>query len=524
MAHCLCRNSDRKGSTLMQSLLVRYAKQIEGVLSCYDRILIMGTLAGLNYPNGMAAYLSAHGIRLFDYPRFAEPLRDELRANAEKLAQENGIEIEFQRSKGAFRKEDRVREIIQRRGERPGLVHILSAMEPCGSYEPWHSKQTGKTFLRYKDAKCLHYYFYFIDEHLGLCYLRVPTWAPFRLQFYCNGHNWLANRLRQEGIAFDQLDNTFVHVGDYARAQDIAAGFSVKLLHETLDRAARLYCPVLTHFQDTYPDPYHWSIMQVEYATDIVFKRQKDLEPLYDALVRTAVHAIKAENIATFLGRKLHPLYGDEAGNDFHTRIEGTRIKHHMGPAAIKMYDKLALVLRIETTVNDVTFFKHRREVVHRDNTKEMKLAPMQKTIYSLGPLRELLAAANQRYLAFLSDLVDPSAGVARIDKLSLPVEKNNRTYRGFNLFDKGDLALFIALTRGEHNISGFQNSSLRRCLTGRTGPQLSRILKRLHLHGIIRKVGNTYKYYLTNFGRQVALTALKLRELVVIPELAFQP
>ena len=35
------------------------------------------------------------------------------------------------------------------------------------------------------------YYFYFIDEDYGLCYLRVPTWAPFRLQFYCNAHNWL---------------------------------------------------------------------------------------------------------------------------------------------------------------------------------------------------------------------------------------------------------------------------------------------------------------------------------------------
>jgi hypothetical protein len=34
-----------------------------------------------------------------------------------------------------------------------------------------------------KDKKCLHYCFYFIDEEFGLCYLRVPTWAPFRLQF-----------------------------------------------------------------------------------------------------------------------------------------------------------------------------------------------------------------------------------------------------------------------------------------------------------------------------------------------------
>jgi len=240
-------------------------------------------------------------------------------------------------------------------------------------------------------------------------------------------------------------------------------------------------------------------------------------------LVRTAVHAVKAGNVATFLGRKLTGNYQDEVGNDFHTRIEGTRIKHHMGPVSIKMYDKQSLVLRIETTVNDVSFFKHYREVVHRDHTKEMKLAPMQKTIYSLSPLRELLDAANRRYLAFLSDLVDPSAGIDKLDKLSQPVVKNDRTYKGFNLFDKKDLELFLALARGEWNLSGFQNSNLRRVLVNLTGPQLSRILKRLHLHGLIRKVGKTYKYYLTKFGQHVLLTALKIRELVVIPELAAQ-
>ena len=31
----------------------------------------------------------------------------------------------------------------------------------------------------------------------------------------------------------------------------------------------------------------------------------------------------------------------------------GTRIKHHMGPVSIKMYDKAGIVLRIETTGND---------------------------------------------------------------------------------------------------------------------------------------------------------------------------
>ena len=61
--------------------------------------------------------------------------------------------------------------------------------------------------------------------------------------------------------------------------------------------------------------------------------------------------------------------------------ITGAWIKHTMGPVSLKLYDKFSLILRIETTVNDLTFFRHYREVEHRDGTKETKWAAMQKTI-----------------------------------------------------------------------------------------------------------------------------------------------
>ncbi len=98
--------------------------------------------------------------------------------------------------------------------------------------------------------------------------------------------------------------------------------------------------------------------MQVEYATDIIFKRQSDLKLIYENLTRTAIHSVKPENIATFLGRKLNPQYQDEMGNNFSTRIEGTCIKFRMGPTSIKMYDKHGIILRIETTTNDVSFLR----------------------------------------------------------------------------------------------------------------------------------------------------------------------
>jgi len=501
----------------MASLLERYTKQIAGTLSCLDRIIITGTIPGICYPEGMASYLTAKGIRLFDYPRFAEPLREEIRENTEQIAKEANIEIEFIRSAGAFRKEDRIKEVLQKRGNAPGIVHIFSAMEPCPSFTAWHDKPSGRNFLKFKDGKCLHYYFYFIDEIYGLCYMRVPTWAPFRLQFYCNGHNWLANQLAEKQIDFSQLDNTFTSIDNWTEAQELANSFPIEQLHHALDRWGAKFCPVIHHFQNQY----HWSIMQCELSNDIVFFHQKDLKPLYENLSRTAIHAVKCDNVATFLGRKLDGRYKDELGNDFHTRVEGTRIKHHMGPASIKLYDKQGLVLRIETTVNDVTFFRHYRTVEHRDGTTEKKMAVMQKTIYSLPALVECMSAANRRYLEFISELVDPSAGLRDVEKLSEPVKKDGRSFPGFNLFSHNDLNFILALARGEGNISGITNKLLRRTLKDKTSAQISRILKRMRVHGLIKKAGKTFKYYLTPFGRRTLLTGLKLRELVVIPSLA---
>jgi hypothetical protein len=347
--------------------------------------------------------------------------------------------------------------------------------------------------------------------------VRVPTWLPCRLQIYFNGHNWLAARLRKQKISYKLVDNAFVEIANWTRAQQIADGWEIQRLHGKLDQFAQTYCPIHRSFGVAY----HWSVNQCEYATDIVFRRQTDLGAIYGNLTRTAIHTVKPDNIATFLGRKLNAQYEGEMGNRFNIRIEGTRIKHTMGPVSLKLYDKFGLILRIETTVNDLTFFKHYREVEHRDGSRETKWASMQKTIYSLPALRELLEAANRRYLEFLSTIEDPRNGRDKLDKLSQPVRQDGRSYPGFNLFDGDDEALFRVIARGEFNISGMQNKTLRRFLRGKNSGQVSRLLKRLRLHGLIKKVGHAYKYYLTRFGKEVIATGLKLKELVVIPQLA---
>ncbi|MCJ7828695.1 MAG: MarR family transcriptional regulator, partial [Dehalococcoidia bacterium] len=483
-----------------KTLSERFEQELDGVLSCYDRIVITGSLQPWCYAQGMTHYLYQQGIRIFDYAKFAEPMRERIRENAEALAEESGVEIEFIRKKD-FRKEARVQEVLKARGEQAGLVHIFSAMEACNSYRPWHDKKTGKTFLKVDSGKCLHYYFYFMDEQLGLCYLRVPTWCPFRLQFYFNGHAWLAAKLRAKAIQFEMADNAFAHIADYTVANQLANELGVDSLYQRLNALAHLYCPIVADLNLGY----HWSIMQAEYATDLVFKSQDTLQAIYPPLLETLTHAVKPADIATFLGRKLNGNYQGEMGNRFNKRWLGTRIKHQMGPVSIKMYDKFSFILRIETTVNNVSFFKHYRQVQHRDGTATMNWAPMKKTIYSLPALQEVLSAANQRYLKLISSIATPEAGVEKLHKLAETKIENNHRYKGFNLFSEEDTCLFRALLQGEFAISGFTNKQLRQHFSNKSANQVTRLINRLRAHGIIKKVGKRYKYYLTELGRQWA-------------------
>src|ERR1700730_5715528 len=170
--------------------------------------------------------------------------------------------------------------------------------------------------------------------------LRVPTWAPFRLQFYCNGHSWLARRLTAEGIGFTAADNAFIRIDDGQRAQDLADRLSSDRLHLVLDRGAcpragqrpdpwaAQCCPV----HDVFRQSYHWSLMPVEYATDPGLRRGRlwcsaqsgrsvgTLRPLYRHLAREAVLSVKAEQIASFLGRQISPQLAQEIGSSgFHS-------------------------------------------------------------------------------------------------------------------------------------------------------------------------------------------------------------
>jgi hypothetical protein len=146
------------------------------------------------------------------------------------------------------------------------------------------------------------------------------------------------------------------------------------------------------------------------------------------------------------------------------------------------------------------TFLSGRQEV--RGGVSDLPVVTQRDTLDEL--------ARNIREVEFLSAIDDPSNGIDKLNKITRTVHEEARSYRGFNFFNRDDGALFLALARGEFTISGVRNKTLRLRFPQYNSGQMSRILRRLRPHGLIKKASHCYKYYLTVLCKQVVALGLK--------------
>ena len=512
-----------------QTLVERYAKDIKGVIECFDRVVLFGTYKAIGWTGAMEQHLRGRGTSFMEFNKvYANQLRLEVADHVRTLARAEGIEI--RQVNYGERKEALVEEILARRGRREGVVCVLGAMERCRCFKVGKNEKTGFLQLQWSPGKCQHFYVYFIDAEFGLCHLRLPTWAPFRLQFCCNGHDWLDRQMRQAGIRFKKADNCFTRVSDFAAAQALLKNFEPQRLHRMLDQLAARWVAVHGRFGHSL----HWSVYQAEWSTDIVFQNDRVLPELYREIVRTAAIEVGCADIYRFLGKKPRANSKVEPSSRLQTLVQGTRLKHTLGATSLKMYDKVGSVLRIECTTSDVTTFKHRRKVEPRrsagpganqtgaGSSGEKKWAPMRKTCYSLGAVAEAMSACNRRYLAYISQWRDRTRERhALVEVTASRRDEKDRSVRGVNFFRADDLQFLRALQRGEHQIQGVRNRTLQPHLPGWKPSRIGRTLRRFRVLKLIKPVAGTRKYYPTARGESLVIAGLQLTERIILPAFA---
>jgi hypothetical protein len=257
---------------------------------------------------------------------------------------------------------------------------------------------------------------------------------------------------------------------------------------------------------------YYWSAYQTEWATDIVFKTPAALAEVYPALVQHAMHHFKSPDVMRFLGKKAHGNFTGELTTSFKNRPEGVRVKHWAHGNSVKMYDKAGSILRVETTIAQTTDFKVLRPP-HDNPDGVLAWRPMRKGVADLHRRAELSQRSNERYLEALSAVEDVTPCARLFDAVARPVVDDGRRFRALRIGDPLDLALLEAISRGEFVTAGFRNRDLRQLLypssdslspeeQRRLSAKISRLLRLLRAHGIIKKIPKTHRYQLSERGR----------------------
>jgi hypothetical protein len=503
----------------MERFLQQHQAQILGVLSGLDRVRFRGTLPSLNNPRSLNSFLHIYHILFKDFSGFVQRCSAELEAHARALASQAGRPYRYLASP-SLSKEAVAREIAQADGITEGLICVLACVERCASYSlrgDWKKRPFPAVRAT---RQCLHFYFYYLDREFGLMHVRLQSWLPFTLSVCLNGREYLARRMAQEGIAFTQLDNCFTQIADLPRAQQLLDELHTRDWAAFLQALATRVNPLLDQRYGLDTRGYYWTVDQSEHATDVMFRDRAALQMLYPKLLAHAMQHFACADVLRFFGRALTPKLG-EVTSDCRRRVEGTRVKHRCEENTLKMYDKQASVLRIETTVNDPRRFSVLREAIRRGQPV-LTWRPMRKGVVDLARRAERCRQVNARYLEALAVVGQPQPVAQTLDPVSRRRTRDGRPYRALRPVTPEDAALFRAVMDGVFRVHGFCNRDLReRLLPTRNAGQrrqaagrITRWLRLLRGHGLIAKRSRSHRYRVTVTGEHVMSTALKLREL----------
>jgi hypothetical protein len=230
----------------VQQFVAKHAEHVIGTLSGFDRLVFRGTMRALCSRSGLMSYLWAVQVRLTEFAAHALKLTEQLKDASLLLARQSLRPVQYLTS-AATNKEDIARRIAARDHIEQGLICVLTAVEPCWSFEIVRDRASKRIEAEPRYRKCLHLYHYQIHPRFGFKSARIQTWLPFRIQICLNGREWLARSMDAAGLRYAQRDNCFTWLEHPARATDVMFGKAATLAH--------LYPKLVQHGLTTFLSP-----------------------------------------------------------------------------------------------------------------------------------------------------------------------------------------------------------------------------------------------------------------------------
>lgn len=329
------------------------------------------------------------------------------------------------------------------------------------------------------------------------------------------------------GLAYRRQGNCFPGVQDFARAQRLLDAQLRVNWPKRLAQLVREWHPAHAEFLEKFGLSYYRSVREREWATDLVFRDPARLRRLYPRLLHHSLISFGSREVLRFLGRTV-PRTGvpkrfqGEVLSDLQERQEGLRLKHQVNQNSVKIYDKAytpqGSVVRVEVTLNHAEeFWVYRRKEGDPKGRKQWRV--LRRGLADFHRRAQVCQQINERYLEALAQGDDDTTLQELTQRLEQPRRWNGQRVRALRPFRPEDQAWLPAVSRGEFLLNGFRNADLQKLFWSKPtsdlqerrqrSAQVSRRLRLLRAHGIIRKVARAHRYHVTDYGRQAIAAIL---------------
>jgi len=483
--------------------------EVEGI----DRMYLNVYQPRLQTDRGVASFFRFHRGELFASSALMNPMSKSFIAAVDRFVRREQVPL-ITFTKGQ-RKDDVTQEYRSRFSKSEGIVVVGKAQEktPVFRTEKRRNPETGRTYpwIVRTTAMVNHYYFYGIDEDFGPFFLKFCTYFPYNAKLCINGHEYVKRQLAKEGIVFEALDNGILKCADPRRLQQLCDGLSATKIDALLRKwLARLPHP-FTSKDRAAGYRYDVSILQAEFSLTQVLDQPRTGRIFFEEVIRENLDIGRPDHVQLIFNRRI----SKRTPGRFRTRVitEGVTPSLHVDykHSRIKQYHKEGRALRTETTINDPRDFG------------------IGKRLFNLPALRRIGFQANRRLIDVQRISQDCAVGEDAFKRVNGPVEVDGQRASGLRFADVAVQALLSSLLVFRLLPRGFSNRDLRdhwAPLLGKspddmTPGQMTYHLRRLRLHGLIKRITGTHRYQVTRQGWRAALFFTRTYNRVLRPGLA---
>jgi hypothetical protein len=498
----------------MNAFYEHHKNNIEFGYRCFDRLLLNGLIQPFQQPERVLGFFNTYreGTRVTRscLTGIADQFQNWVNNRSEKWGAP--ILVPPEGNDDDSRRDKFVRDYFQDAPPNQ-VVAILKAREPARILVAIGGKDNDCPHLEYKQRWVNQYNFYVNDKEWGRIFVRMCPYFPFSARVCLNQHHWLANRMRQEGIDFQQTTNAFLKCGNPARLQELADSLTSKDLLRCGHKWLATFTPFFSDKERRECGCQHRLFFsQVEYCDNLIFRRRAAVDQLTERLLDANRTIGQPNKITLIFGRKVTKQYKGK----LQTVIEDLDrpnpvIRSHYGSGFAKQYVRDDRILRTEPATNNVYDYR------------------VKKDVENLPELQQAMAGIVDNYQNVQQDILETFVDRGQLRKLAEPtVLTNGKRIPGLKFDHPRQLALMHALVRFSNIAAGgtFRTADLYAPALEALGcsdveyslASLRYDLSKLRAKQLVERVPKTRRYRLIGKGYSICVVFLKLFEKIYAP------